>query len=108
MKSSLPEDPRHHWASLDQAARHAAYDNNAAVADGARWSEQRNRDWAIYRGSHSAKLDLAYADVSERPAFDLYPSQNNTAPCLIFLHGGYWQRNSREVFACMAEGLAAA
>jgi len=108
MESSLPEDPRHRWASLDQAARDAAYDNNAAVADSARWIEQRNRDSAIYRGSHSAKLDLAYADVSERTAFDLYPSQNNTAPCLIFLHGGYWQRNSREVFACVAEGLAAA
>lgn len=108
MESSLPEDPRHRWASLDQAARDAAYDNNAAVADSARRIEQRNRDSAIYRGSHGAKLDLAYADVSERTAFDLYPSQNNSAPCLIFLHGGYWQRNSREVFACVAGGLAAA
>jgi acetyl esterase/lipase len=108
MASSLPEDPRQRWASLDQAARDAAYDNNAAVADSARWIEQRNRDSAIYRGSHSAKLNLAYADVSERTAFDLYPSQTNAAPCLIFLHGGYWQRNSREVFACVAEGLAAA
>ena len=30
------------------------------------------------------------------------------APVLIFIHGGYWQRNSREFFAVMAEGALAA
>lgn len=104
----LPGDPRERWSSLDQAAREAAYNNNAAVADSPRWIEQRNRDSAAYRQAHDAKLDLAYADVSERTAFDLYPSGDPTAPCLIFIHGGYWQRNSREAFACIAEGLGAA
>jgi arylformamidase len=108
MTPAFPADPREHWASLDQAARNAAYDNNAAVADSPRWIEQRNRASAIYREAHPAKLDLAYAPVSERTAFDLYPAADAQAPCLIFLHGGYWQRNSREVFACVAEGPAAA
>jgi arylformamidase len=106
--SSLSEDPRERRSSLDQAARDAAYDNSAAVADSPRWIERRNRDSAAYRSAHNAKLDLPYANVSERTAFDLYPSANETAPCLIFLHGGYWQRNSREAFACVAEGPAAA
>jgi acetyl esterase/lipase len=26
------------------------------------------------------------------------------APLLVFIHGGWWQRNSKEVFSCMAEG----
>jgi len=108
MTSAFPADPRERWASLDQATRNAAYDNNAAVADSPRWIEQRNRASAIYREAHPAKLDLAYAPVSERTAFDLYPAADPQAPCLIFLHGGYWQRNSREVFACVAEGPAAA
>jgi arylformamidase len=108
MTSAFPADPRERWASLDQAARNAAYDNNAAVADSPRWIEQRNRASAIYRDAHRAKLDLAYAPVSERTAFDLYPATDPQAPCLIFLHGGYWQRNSREVFASVAEGPAAA
>jgi pimeloyl-ACP methyl ester carboxylesterase len=93
---------------LDQAARDAAYDSNAAVADSPRWIEQRNRDSAAYRSLHNGRLDLPYADVSERTAFDLYPSKSATAPCLVFLHGGYWQRNSREVFACVAAGPNAA
>jgi arylformamidase len=106
---SLPsDDPRERWSELDQAARDAAYDNNAAVVDSPRWIERRNRDSAAYRSAHNAKLDLPYANVSERTAFDLYPSADATAPCLIFLHGGYWQRNSREAFACVAEGPAAA
>lgn len=106
--SPLPEDPREGWSLLDQAARDAAYDSNAAVADSPRWIEQRNRDSAAYRSLHNGRLDLPYADISERTAFDLYPSKSATAPCLVFLHGGYWQRNSREVFACVAAGPNAA
>ena len=41
-----------------------------------------------------------------RTAFDLYPAAKARAPCLVFIHGGYWQRNSRELFAAYAEGLA--
>ncbi|WP_245322220.1 alpha/beta hydrolase [Bradyrhizobium sp. LTSPM299] len=106
--SLFPEDPRQRWSSLDQAARDAAYDNNAAVADSPRWIERRNRDSAAYRSTHNAKLDLPYANISERTAIDLYPSADKSAPCLVFLHGGYWQRNSREGFACVAEGPNAA
>src|SRR5262249_36594897 len=39
--------------------------------------------------------------------WDLYPAADSQAPCLVFIHGGYWQRNSREVFAMVAEGLNA-
>jgi arylformamidase len=104
---ALPPDPRDHWAALDAAARDAAYNNNAAAADSATWIEKRNSDSAAYRATHPSKLDLAYAGA-ERTAFDLYPAANSYAPCLVFIHGGYWQRNSRELFACFAEGLAAA
>jgi arylformamidase len=108
MTPAFPADPRERWASLDQAARNAAYDNNAAVADSPRWIELRNSASATYRDAHRGKLDLAYATVSERTAFDLYPAADPQAPCLIFIHGGYWQRNARELFACVAEGPATA
>jgi arylformamidase len=102
----LPPDPRANWAALDQAQRDAAYNNNAAVADSATWIEKRNRESAAYRAAHPNNLDLAYG-TAERTAFDLYPAGNPHAPCLVFIHGGYWQRNSRELFACIAEGPAA-
>jgi acetyl esterase/lipase len=28
-------------------------------------------------------------------------------PCFVHIHGGYWQRGSREIFACLAEGALA-
>jgi len=102
----LPPDPRDNWAALDQAQRDAAYNNNAAVADSAAWIEKRNRDSAAFRAAHPDNLDLAYG-TAERTALDLYPAANPHAPCLVFIHGGYWQRNSRELFACFAEGPAA-
>ena len=104
---ALPVDPRDEWASLDDARRDAAYDNNAAFADSATWIERRNQASAAYRSAHPRGLDVPYA-ASERTAFDLYPAYDPEAPCLIFIHGGYWQRNSREMFACFAEGPAAA
>lgn len=104
---ALPADPRDNWASLDAAARDAAYNNNAAVADSPKWIEKRNNDSAAYRSAHPQGLDIAYA-ASERTAFDLYPAANAAAPCLVFIHGGYWQRNSRQDFACFAQGSAAA
>jgi acetyl esterase/lipase len=103
----LPADPRERWTSLDSAARDAAYNNNAAAADSAEWIERRNRDSAAYRAAHPVGLDRNYG-ASERTALDLYPSADPSAPCFVFIHGGYWQRNSREVFACFAEGFAAA
>jgi arylformamidase len=105
--ANLPADPRDNWAALDRAARDAAYNNNAAVADSAKWIELRNSASAVYRAAHPRFLNLAYAP-SERTAFDLYPAAYPGAPCLVFIHGGYWQRNSRELFACFAEGPAAA
>jgi arylformamidase len=104
---TLPPDPRDNWAALDAAERDAAYNNNAAAADSAVWIEKRNRDSAAYRAAHAKYLDLAYGGA-ERTAFDLFPATNPHAPCLVFIHGGYWQRNSRELFACFAQGPAAA
>ena len=46
--------------------------------------------------------------AGDRLGFDLYPASEAEAPCLVFIHGGYWQRNSRELFATFAEGVAEA
>jgi hypothetical protein len=37
----------------------------------------------------------------------LYPATDPNAPCYVHVHGGYWQRGSKEIFACMAEGVLA-
>src|SRR5262249_49316056 len=34
----------------------------------------------------------------------LYPANDPKAPCFVHIHGGYWQRGSKEIFACLSEG----
>jgi len=101
-----PSDPRLNWAALSQAERDAAYDNNAAVRNSATLIAERNQASEKLRASRNSFLDVPYGD-RERTKIDLYPADSMTAPCLVFRHGGYWQRNSREVFAMLVEGVAA-
>ncbi|MBV8538518.1 MAG: alpha/beta hydrolase [Alphaproteobacteria bacterium] len=106
MTDDEPRDPRLDWAALSQAERDAAYDNNKAVANSPALITARNQASAQARASRPAVLDIAYGNRA-RTKFDLYPARDRSAPCLVFLHGGYWQRNSRQDFAMLVEGLAA-
>jgi arylformamidase len=87
----------------DQAARDAAYNNSAAVAD----SAAQVADWATrstaFRASRPALLDQAYGP-GPRQKIDLFTCGAAHAPCFLFIHGGYWQRNAKEGFAIMAQG----
>jgi arylformamidase len=94
------------WATLSQAARDAAYNNNLAVANSAALVERRNAASAAFRAAHPVGLDVPYGSAP-RQRFDLFAGSAATAPCLVFIHGGYWQRNTREDFACFAEGVLA-
>lgn len=92
------------WAQMSQAERDAAYNNNGAVANSSALIEARNTASAAYRVANSSGLDVAYGPAP-RHRWDLYPDRSASAPCFVFIHGGYWQRNSREDFACYAEGM---
>lgn len=93
------------WRAMSQDMRNAAYDVNAAVRDSATLIEKRNAASSEFSSRHSGSLDIPYASHSERCAFDLYPADNCDAPCLVFVHGGWWQRNGRDNFACYARGF---
>lgn len=99
-------DPRARWSELSRAERDAAYDNNAAVKNSAALIAERNEASSRLRGTWKSHLDLPYGERVNNK-IDLYPATRPDAPCLVFLHGGYWQRNSRELFAMLVEGVAA-
>ena len=94
------------WHTLSQAERDASYDNNRAVANSASLIEERNKASAEFRAVHAGHLDVPYGP-KDRMKFDLYPAKDSNAPCLVFIHGGYWQRNRREDFAAFAAGVMA-
>ncbi|PWS36636.1 alpha/beta hydrolase [Falsiroseomonas bella] len=94
------------WATASQAERDAAYDNAGAVADSPALVAERNAASSAFRAAHPGHLDLAFGDT-QREAWDLFPGRDPHAPCLVFIHGGYWQRNRREDFVHLAEGALA-
>ncbi|MBO1325162.1 alpha/beta fold hydrolase [Acetobacter sp. TBRC 12305] len=99
--SSLP------WGSMSHAARDAAYDNVAAVPGSRDWMAALRARSAAYRARHAATTRDIVWGTQPRQRWNLYPAADPHAPCLVFIHGGYWQWNDPEHFACLAEGMAA-
>ena len=96
------------WQTMSLEARNLAFNNVAHV--GPEFARKKTEGWAAaskaLRAQRPEHLDLAYAQ-GERAKWDLYPATDPEAPCYVHIHGGYWQRGSKELFACMAEGVLA-
>ena len=91
------------WGMMTKAERDAAYNNTDAVKNSTQLNEQRIAASAAFRAAHPGHLDLRYGP-KERNVWDLFPAKDPEAPCLVFIHGGYWQRNSVDQFASLIEG----
>ena len=96
------------WMTMSLEARNLAFNNVAHV--GADFARKKTEEWTAaskaLRAQRPKHLDLAYAK-GRRTKWDLYPAADPEAPCYVYIHGGYWQRGSKEVFACLAEGALA-
>jgi arylformamidase len=88
---------------MDRAALDAAYNNSAAVADSENWLARWRALSAAVRSGPGARLDIPYGS-RPRARFDYFPSGAARAPLFMFLHGGYWQRNDKDMFAFLADG----
>ncbi|HEX2939573.1 MAG TPA: alpha/beta hydrolase [Rhodopila sp.] len=91
------------WGQLSRAERDAAYNNSAAVADSPVLNAAREVASSVFRSTNPLHLDLRYGK-RERNTWDLFPVADPDAPCIVFIHGGYWQRNSKEQFANLIAG----
>jgi arylformamidase len=90
------------WRKMSREDRDRGLNNSVAVAGStemvAGW-EQRSADM---RRRYSDHIDLGYGS-RERNRIDFLKAGEN-APTLLFIHGGYWQHRSKEVFTIFAEG----
>ncbi len=98
--------PAADWGRMSQIERDAAYNNGAACPGGAAYIAALRDASAAVRAGSPEKLDLRYGP-NERTAWDLFPAADPAAPCLVFIHGGYWQRNDRQGAAALVEGIRA-
>jgi len=87
---------------MDRAALDAAYNNSAAVKN----SAQIVADWQVrsdrVRAKHPDGLDLKYGPAP-RSRIDFFEARKDS-PLLVFIHGGYWQMRSKELFAFIVPG----
>lgn len=85
----------------------AGYNNTEAVHDSAQHMEIWMSRSADVRAGQNAVLDLQYGPKPTN-RLDFFKSDLPNRGLFIFIHGGYWQRNNKEMFAFVAEGLCAA
>jgi arylformamidase len=91
------------WRGMTRAQLDAAYKNSAAVKNSAaKLAEWQDRSKRV-RIERNELLDLAYGR-RPRNKIDIFRCGNAGAPLLAYIHGGYWQGNAKESFACLAEG----
>jgi len=91
------------WGTLNRAERDAAYNNTIVVPNSAALNAAREQRSASFRAAHPETLDLPYGP-RPRNRWDLFPARDPAAPCLVFIHGGYWQARTHEEFASLIEG----
>ena len=93
----------HDWGLLTQAERDARYNNSGAVPDSAAFMAELRAASDARRAEQPSALDHRYGP-GERNQVDLFRGKPG-APCLVFIHGGYWQRNGREGFTALGDGV---
>ena len=90
------------FRGMDRAQLDAAYNNSAAVKNSAQivagWQERSARVREQYPGA----LDQEYGP-SPRNRVDFFDAGEG-APLFVFIHGGYWQMRSKELFAFLVPG----
>jgi acetyl esterase/lipase len=91
------------YRSMDRQTLDAAYNNSVAVAESDRYLADWLRRSEALRTRMPDHLNLIYGDAP-RTRLDFFATNRSGAPTLLFFHGGYWQRNTKEGFSFVAEG----
>ena len=85
------------WKNFTKEQLDAAYNNSKAVANSAGIIQAWQQSSLEVKNKHTFKADIPYSD-NPIPAFDFYLSHQD-APTIAFIHGGFWQMQSKDDFA---------
>jgi arylformamidase len=90
------------WRQLSRQDLDLGLNNSMAVAGSGDMVAGWERISGDMRAKHPDHLDLRYGS-RERNRIDFLKAREG-APTLVFIHGGYWQMRSKEVFTNIAAG----
>jgi len=99
------------YLGYDRAGLDAQYDLRPHWPDSADHIAHRERESAAVRARLPCRLDLAYGP-SPAERLDLFPAAGAApaagAPCLAFIHGGYWRSSDKSDASYVAPDFTAA
>jgi len=84
------------WKHFNKEQLDQAYNNSLAVANSAALTQCWADNSLAVRMDIQGELNIAYGDMP-RQCYD-YFSAGNDSPIIIFIHGGFWQRRSKDDF----------
>jgi arylformamidase len=83
------------YRNYDKAGLDAQYFLRALVPEHPEYFRRWKADSEAVRRSRPCRLDIAY-DIEK---LDLFLADKTPAPCLLFIHGGYWQALDKSDFS---------
>jgi arylformamidase len=84
----------------------AEYNNRRRVAESGEIMERWLMLSAAYRLANAPESDRPYGP-RERQRYDLFVASTGSAPLVVYIHGGYWQRGDRKDYSFVARELNA-
>ncbi|QGF93029.1 alpha/beta hydrolase fold domain-containing protein [Pseudomonas sp. CFSAN084952] len=92
------------YHGMNQAQLNDAYNLSETVPDFAELLNNFSLRSQKSRKQHECELDISYGPLP-RNTFDYFPSLNVKAPTIIFIHGGFWQSTSKDIYSFIVDGL---
>jgi arylformamidase len=89
------------WSTWAQSELDAAYNNTAACPHAAATLAGLTKRSADLRAAHMNGLDVAYG-LEPRQRLDVFHAPGRARGLYVFIHGGYWLRNHKDMFAALA------
>jgi arylformamidase len=83
------------YRDYDRAGLDAQYFLRARVPEHPEYFRRWAEDSAAVRRTRPCQLDIPY----DGERLDLFPAERRPAPCLLFIHGGYWQALDKSDFS---------
>jgi arylformamidase len=95
------------WLDYTQQELDYNYDQRALVLNFQEYFDRYDADSKRVRAALDCRLDVSYG-LSEIETLDIFPAGKAGAPVVLFIHGGAWTRQSKDVVSYPAEHFVAA
>ena len=84
------------WKNFSKEKLDKAYNNSLAVPNSVALTQCWTEASSKLRQHLTGELNIAYGDIP-RQHYDYFSAGNNS-PIVVFIHGGFWQRRSKDDF----------